>query len=289
MLDPRRSHFDKLKSELRKVAEQRLSIRKDFGEWSLNDMSDFRADLEAVCKSSVSEKWFYTHLKNESETLPRVDVLHLLSQYCGYANWDAFCYEAQPSEKHLGKLSKWHILWLLVPVFGYMLWPRSRQVKVYFEDAYTKESISDTSLSFFAGNGEGISMKRGMEKLRQGDSVWVDGPYYKKKGFINSGQDTVRVVLFPDDYVMMLNFFSRSTTEDWETRRLQLEDAIHPAAKIFQSHPQFNGIEMLNREDFIDRLTLPINALKNLEIQDVVYKNDKIYRLRFLQKSMENE
>ena len=64
-------------------------------------------------------------------------------------------------------------------------------------------------------------------------------------------------------------------------------EAIHPEAKIFQSHPQYEGIELLNREEFIERLILPLNSLRNLEIQDVVYKDDKIYRLRFIQKEDE--
>jgi hypothetical protein len=85
----------------------------------------------------------------------------------------------------------------------------------------------------------------------------------------------------------MLNYFSRSDADDWQKRRAQLQEAIHPEAKIFQSHPQYEGIELLNREEFIDRLILPLNSLQNLEIQDMVYKDDKIYRLRFIQKEDE--
>ncbi|MFN2424767.1 MAG: hypothetical protein ABR572_13440, partial [Cryomorphaceae bacterium] len=88
---------------------------------------------------------------------------------------------------------------------------------------------------------------------------------------------------------LMLNFFSRSTAADLDKRRLQLREAIHPEARIFQSHPQYEGIELLNREEFIDRLILPINSLKNLEIQHITYRDDKIYRLQFLQKPDENE
>jgi hypothetical protein len=112
----------------------------------------------------------------------------------------------------------------------------------------------------------------------------IDGAYYKRKEvFVGGDEDTVRVTLFPDDYALMLNYFSRSTTEDWQKRHDQLLEAIHPEAKIFQSHPRYEGIELLNRDEFISRLILPVNSLKNLEIQDIVYKDDKIYRLRFVQ------
>ena len=41
-------------------------------------------------KGSISEKWFYTHIKHEQEKLPRIDVLNLLAEYVGFRNWQAF-------------------------------------------------------------------------------------------------------------------------------------------------------------------------------------------------------
>ena len=38
----------------------------------------------------ISEKWFYTHMKTGHPSLPRIDMLNLLSKYAGYANWDDF-------------------------------------------------------------------------------------------------------------------------------------------------------------------------------------------------------
>jgi hypothetical protein len=96
--------------------------------------------------------------------------------------------------------------------------------------------------------------------------------------------DTLRIKLFPDDYALMLNYFSRSEEQNWDKRKRQLEEAIHNDAVIFQSHPQHEGIEMLNKGEFIDRLILPVNSLKNLEIQDIVYKDGQILNLRFVQK-----
>ena len=38
----------------------------------------------------MSEKWFYSYFKNNTEKLPRIDILNLLSVYVGYDNWEAF-------------------------------------------------------------------------------------------------------------------------------------------------------------------------------------------------------
>ena len=83
-------YFEQLKHTLRKEVESSLHIRKEFKEWSGSDIQTFQIDLEEKCKSTVSEKWVYLHFKNPSEKLPRVDVLNLLSQYCGFKNWDDF-------------------------------------------------------------------------------------------------------------------------------------------------------------------------------------------------------
>lgn len=289
MVENHRTSFEKLKVAVRDKAEERLNIRKEFVDWSLNDIRDFRVDLEEVCKSSISEKWFYTHLKNSSDKLPRIDVLNLLSEYCGYANWDDFNYV--PQIVKTSNRAYWMMLvgGLILALSAFLLWPRSKGKVLLFEDAYTKEEIPVSAFSFLKVDGELVSGTVIQSVLQPGDTIVVDGPYYKVKQVTVGSEDTTIVTVFPDDYALMLNYFSRSVTEDWDQRRSQLMEAIHPSAKIFQSHPQYSGIEMLNREEFIDRLTLPVNSLKNLEIQDVVYKDEKIYRLRFLQNEEDDE
>lgn len=289
MVENHRTSFDKLKIAVRDKAEERLNIRKEFVDWSLNDIRDFRVDLEEVCKSSISEKWFYTHLKNSSDKLPRIDVLNLLSEYCGYTNWDDFNFEPQVVKR--SDTAVWIVLaGILILGSGlFFWWPKRQGAILLFEDAYTKEEIPLSAFSFIKIDGQQLSGTVIQSVLQAGDTIVVDGPYYKVKQVVVGEDDTTVVTVFPDDYALMLNYFSRSVTEDWDQRRSQLMEAIHPSAKIFQSHPRYSGIEMLNREEFIDRLTLPVNSLKNLEIQDVVYKDEKIYRLRFLQNEEDDE
>jgi hypothetical protein len=286
--------FGLLKQKVQLEAANKLGIEKALTDWSLQDIRDFQADLEAVCKSSVSEKWVYTHFKRDSSKLPRIDVLNLLSEWVGCKNWDDFVrkHGAPPSGK---KANRKRTRWLLLPsilLFAVLAWfffPKGGDMIIAFKDAYTQSPVAMNELTLKINNRS--LTKNRISTHHFGDSLVADGPYYKRKKVwlpTNPG-DTLFVELLPDDYALMLNFFSRSTADDLDKRRLQLSEAIHPEAKIFQSHPQYEGIELLNREEFIDRLILPINSLKNLEIQHIIYRDDKIYRLQFLQKSDENE
>ena len=99
--------------------EIQLQIRKEFKDWSGYDIQNFQDDLEGKCKSTVSEKWFYNHFKNENEKLPRVDVLNLLSFYCGFKNWDDFKFQNEkktPIKK--GNISIWVAAILIVITFS---------------------------------------------------------------------------------------------------------------------------------------------------------------------------
>lgn len=286
-------HFSNLKAAVQQQVAQRLGINKNLETWSLTDIRDFQADLESICKSTLSEKWVYLHFKSENKKLPRIDVRNLLSQYCGHKNWDDFVQSMPDETKEVDKTKPietknrwwvWALGAMLVVALLVIFIPKKSSKTVLFYDAYTLTAIEPRQLTLkLKRNGKQLINKNIMHSTA--DTLEIDGAYYKpKKVFLGGTEDTLKVALFPDDYALMLNFFSRSTADDWQKRRAQLLAAIHPEAKIFQSHPQYDGIELLNRDEFIDRLILPINSLKNLEIQDIVYKDEKIYRLRFVQK-----
>ncbi|WP_417608180.1 hypothetical protein [Owenweeksia hongkongensis] len=286
-------YFEQLKYTLQKEVETSLNIRKEFKEWSGSDIQTFQVDLEEKCKSTVSEKWVYLHFKNKSDKLPRVDVLNLLSQYCGFKNWDDFKHQNEVAPKAEKNTSR-QAFYLIVLVVGlaciglYGLLPRKQTMVVVFTDAYTLEPILQTNLRIAFGRDKG-RMKHGLTvfEFRESDTLKVNGAYYKElETFVRKeeAKDTLLLKLYPDDYAMMLNYFSRTEHKNWEKRQRQLQKAIHNNAVIFQSHPKHDGIEILNKEEFIDRLILPVNSLKNLEIQDIVYEDDQIINLRFVQK-----
>jgi len=290
--------FNQLKQKLRVTVETKLEIRKDFKDWSGSDIQTFQIDLEQTCKSTVSEKWVYSHFKKESEKLPRVDVLNLLSSYCGYKNWDDFKYQNSAEDsQEVGQRKGSRLLWLAalpvvfaVAIWGF--WPKQKHV-IILEDAYTHGIINPQKLKVVLGNNKAQIKAGGITLNKLGsDTILADGAYYKPKKIWLGAEpenDTIVIEMLPDDYALMLNYFSRSTLDDWEKRRAQLDKAIHDDAQIFQIHAEFDGLEMLNKDEFIDRLILPVNSLKNLEIQNIIYKDGQIHRLRFVQKIGENE
>lgn len=75
-------------------------IDSEISNWKGQEITDFQEDLLRKVNGQLSEKWFYTHMKGESESLPRIDVLNILSQYAGYSNWQDF------RHKKLGKLAE---------------------------------------------------------------------------------------------------------------------------------------------------------------------------------------
>lgn len=287
-------YFEQLKYMLKKEVESSLNIRKEFKEWSGSDIQTFQIDLEEKCKSTVSEKWVYLHFKNKSEKLPRVDVLNLLSQYCGFKNWDDFKAQVEHTPTAKKKQNKRNLYFILIALIStsfviYALWPQKQNLVVVFSDAYTQKHIPKVNLRIsFGKNIERTNPSFTVFEFVESDTLKVNGAYYKNmETWVQkeNTKDTLVVQLLPDDYAMMLNYFSRTEHLNWEKRKRQLEEAIHNDAVIFQSHPEHDGIEILNKDEFIDRLILPVNSLKNLEIQDIVYKDNQIINLRFVQKN----
>lgn len=287
-----RIYFQQLKIKVRSEVEVQLQIRKEFKDWSVADIQYFQDDLEGKCKSTVSEKWVYNHFKNENENLPRVDVLNLLSVYCGYKNWDDFKFQNQEKQPRVRAKRKYY--WVVIGIglfsLGLVFWVTSstKETILIFRDAYTHQQIKagDLQLDYLSRKANSNASVLSLQVL-EFDTLRVDGAYYKAKEIILnpvSDRDTLEIELLPDDYALMLNYFSRATSDNWEKRRKQLDEAIHDEAKLFQVHADLNGIEMLNKHEFIDRLILPVNSLKNLEIQHIIYKDNQIYRLRFIQK-----
>lgn len=288
--------FQLLKREVKIEVEKTLRIRKEIKDWSMQDLQDFQADLEAKCKSTVSEKWIYLHFKNDNEKLPRVDVLNLISNYCNYKNWEDFLF--LKTVKAPKRNYKWIIYLTAVIItlgFGFQLltnFDTSKILVLVFKDAYTQEIIStdQIQLEWLSTIENHIQKESHHVKLSMSlkDSIEIKGPYYKPYFLkVNPEQlnDTIYIKLYPDDYALMLNYFSRSDVVNIEKRQRQLENAIHEEAKVFQVYQEYEGLEILNKEEFIERLLLPINNLKNLVILDIQYQDDLIYRLRFMQKT----
>ena len=73
--------FELLKRAVADTFLTKNSASISIEEWKGNDIVAFQEDLFENVKGTISEKWFYTYLKNDIDKLPRIDMLNMLSNY----------------------------------------------------------------------------------------------------------------------------------------------------------------------------------------------------------------
>jgi len=266
--------------------------------------------------SRISEKWFYTHIKpTQNEKLPRVDMLDLLTQFLDYSDWENFKTEQekliQPTTENFEQstvpkniFSKQTIGFLtlgfvgLIMLFSFFFKKNNAKNFEYqfcFIDADTGKAIQNPEIEI------NILRKKESATFQKVDEngcfIWTGkseqiqfeilAPYFYKdtvSRILDKSNTHEIIPLQRDDYGLMIHLFSNSTIEDWEKRRNQLAEMITDDAMIFHvdANDDTMGLEILNKEDFINRMTLPINSLRNVKVIETIYKNEKIHRLRFI-------
>ena len=83
--------FEILKKTIsNRFLEENSAQSENISDWKGQEITSFQDDLFNKTRSTVSEKWFYTYFKSDFKKLPRIDMLNLLAQYCGYKNWAHF-------------------------------------------------------------------------------------------------------------------------------------------------------------------------------------------------------
>jgi hypothetical protein len=291
-------------------------------EWRGQQIVDFQEDLLQTVQGRISEKWFYTHIKNHRPgRLPRIDMLNLLSRYAGYDNWQDFMFEekeAEGDEENEMRLAeavaidaaieyddRWLRKWM-APILGFgllgliaglvlALSSGQADYEICFVDADSGKPLANGS------EIEVVWMKAGESPMvlrcqpngclqlpTAGDfRLAISAPYYKADTLFRrlpNGREKETVQLKTDDYALMIHLFSTSNLKDWEKRRRQLEKMFADEAQIFQVYQEV-GVELYNKEEFIDKLTFPLESLKEIEVLETVYdKKDRIIALRFRQK-----
>ncbi|TAL72200.1 MAG: hypothetical protein EPN88_05065, partial [Bacteroidetes bacterium] len=91
-------------------------INPEISEWKGQEITNFQEDLLEKVNGRLSEKWFYTHIKSINKSLPRIDVLNMLSQYAGYLNWDDFRYKNSEQIPLADRLKKTNTIFIKVPL-----------------------------------------------------------------------------------------------------------------------------------------------------------------------------
>ncbi len=287
--------FDRLKDAVaRRFLKENPASSKDYKHWKGDDIARFQEDLLQKVKGRVSEKWFYTYFKNTPDKLPRIDILNLLSAYAGYQNWADFKQKnLKASVKQNPKKNRFLIkslfLSLIVLASGfYLMRPAKKQVRFCLnsltsetdEQIHVSLILPDESEKNLTLNNHCVVFSTGLDEVQ----LRITSPYYVDKLIkrkIPYSDYTETIDLHPDLIALLLQHYSQSDTNDWQKRRKRLQKFIADSAMIFQQLPQKEGIELFDKQEFIDQLCIPTGWLRNMEILEIVYRNSKIIKLRF--------
>ena len=292
-------YFHKLKEHLAiRLRERHPEVGADISAWKGREIQFFQQDLEQRVNGRISEKWFYNHLKSDTDKLPRIDILDLLCRYLGYDNWHNFKHVNKPAKLENTR-RRWYLLLLpIVLIVAYILIfaIKPRQYSVSVVDAYTSKPIElsevllsqiyeDQSPRVIQPDENGCYF---LHPGRQLISFTISAKYYYSDTIHRKTKDLSEhelIRLFPNDHALMLHYFSTSDSDDWNQRRAQLSEIISDDARIFQLDSEGKiALELYTKHSFINKLTIPSNALRNIEIIDIRFDGERISHLRFLQK-----
>lgn len=298
-------YFEILKVKIVETMQQsHPEIPDSITNWKGQHIFDFQENLQFKQNEHISEKWFYTHMKSTNSKLPRIDILNILSKYTGYKSWDEFKLKNKNSDSETPN-DKSNRLFYLVPLFMLLglliiyLIVDSMYTQVYtfcFYDSDTKKPIEnnmieitvladdESPVNYLCNNTGCFTIKTSERTIR----FLVETPYYHKDTIVrtlNKFNRTENIKLRIDDYAVMIHYFSSGNVKDWEKRREDLNEMLSDSVKIFQvlNNSGTVGMEIYNKWEFINKLSLPSSSLRDIEVIDKKYEGDKICRLRFKQ------
>ena len=289
--------FNLLKNSIATTFSKGHGVDTPIEKWKGDEIVAFQEDLFSKVKARVSEKWFYTYFKNNADKLPRIDMLNLLSEYVGYANWNDFKRNnnAVKANQKKGTLKKYWIFLLVVPilVFAGLNWKGTNSFHFCLVDEDKNEPITSVvdvkilqykqSPLYLKTDSSGcFSFQTKEETIR----FVVQSPYHKTDTISRhiDHKDRSVVKLRTDDYALMLQYYSTGNKADWKKRKLQLQQLIADDAQIYQLFSQNMGIELYTKSEFINKLTIPTSSLRDIKVLDKAYKDGKIVKLKFMVK-----
>ncbi len=285
------------------MQQTNAGIARNMADWKGQEIIDFQDDLQRKVNAYFSEKWFYNHFKNDNQKLPRIDLLNILSQYTGYTDWSAFKYKNRDKItliiEQKGSNSIFYLLpgiALMVFIVAFVLIKAGSMVTYTFcfVDQDTKEPVKNTNLevTLLFDNESPLRQEctpDGCFTYKTGDrqiKFVVKAPYFYTDTItriLNKAERNEEIPLKVNDYALMIYYFFHSKVDDWKNRREQLDRVIADSAYICQVFPHgMKGMELYNKKEFIDLLTIPASSLQQIEITEILYTNEKITTIRFI-------
>ncbi|MGQ2982335.1 hypothetical protein [Flavobacterium sp.] len=259
--------------------------------------------IENESNERVSEKWVYTHLKPvQNEKLPRRDMLDIFCKWTGYGNWDEFVFRhkedttpAQTEEKPVTQKRNKRVIYMITGigavVLGAAIAFTGGDLTICLRDRYTQKEVGEGKVTLY------VLEKGKKHKLQREGSCYVlkgppaesvviaESPYYKPDTLkIAAGRTQYEFDLQPDDYAMMMRAYMNNNADDWKKRRSQLDAAISDDAVIEEIMFDDIGVEFLNKDEFINKITTPSKISKAMEIIEIEYSGKKIVSLKYMQK-----
>ena len=287
--------FNLLKQAIESTFSQNNGISSPIEDWKGEEIVAFQEDLFNKVKGKVSEKWFYTYIKNTPEKLPRIDVLNLLSNYVGSTNWNTF--KANNGATNIGIRNKRIVskIWVLalVPVLVIIYnFTTKNTFEFCFIDAIKNENITSIPLDIIVLQDKESPMYYKTDSLgcfsfkTKKDVIRfvIQSPYHKTDTIvrtINSNNNQI-VKVKPDDYALMLHYYVNGNISDWEKHIKKLNALIDKDVKIYRFFENSMDIELYSKDEFIRMLTIPTKSLKRIEILDKTISNGKIITLKFM-------
>jgi len=298
------NNFELLKKKI--VFEMQQSypgINSTIIEWKGQDIVNFQEELLSKVNAHISEKWFYTHMKTDHASAPRIDVLNLLSKYVGYRDWNDFVFhnsETTFAKTYVKSGNRYFIviplLVMLVMAILFALFKlyNTRDYKFCFYDADTREAISnqiievnlllkdESTMSILCDNESCFEFRSDESFIK----MEIKTPYYKTDTiirYLNKYKQEEKIGLHANEYALMIHYFSEIKVDDWRKRRSSLDNIIDDRAIIYQvfNNHQAMGMDVYNKWEFIDKMTMPTGSLRNIEILDTQFGGDKIMLLKF--------
>lgn len=287
--------------------------------WKGQDILLFQDDLREKTGNTISEKWFYTYVKNEPQKLPRIDILNILCKYSKQENWVVFASvekdrilaynnsqkesehlknDSQQEPKHLKSKNTYIISMVLLSLsciyWIYSFMNKETDYEFCFVDYYSKTAIENMPLDIqiLKENESPLYVKTDQNGCFKGTAQGsmirfvVSSPYHKTDTITRILKETKAEVLpiYTNDYALMLDYYTNGKVEDVKIRRQQLSDLIKDNAIIMEVLPYSIGVTLYEKEDFINKITTPTKSLSRMEIISTRYENDQIVQLKYRQR-----
>ena len=305
-------YFKLLKTDIqKKYKEEYPECEIQITSWRQQEIKRLRELLVKQVGGQISEKWFYTHIRTKNnEKLPRVDTLDLLCRFINFESWENYLklkkegIDITNSGKKATKFTnyisqkKTLIISILIILFGFIFFSKSElfaqtEYRFYFIDADTGEPIKNTKIEIsllhanqspeliLCDSNASFVYKKSQEKI----SFIVNAQYYKSDTIIRILEKKTpveKIKLTRDDYALLVHVFSSENIKNRDKNINLLNEIFDDNAKIIQIDKYKRGIEIYNKQEFILKMTMPINGVKNIEVVNTEYINSKIIMMRFV-------